>query len=196
MPRYLDQIDGILSKCQLLIVVGTSSTVYPAAGFADRVQSRGGKVAVFNLDRSSGMSFLVSEGSLLTSLNRRRKGGFLVSRAMRGHFAGCFVSLKRSFCNPIRLVTSFSCVSVGFAVEAACRTPNNSVTCEMLCGAASSCCSARTKRLQMSSNYSKEEIEQKFGWKVTKTVSFEVCADFQFKTSFKSTSGSSRLRIS
>jgi hypothetical protein len=116
MPRYLDQIDGILSRCQLLIVVGTSSTVYPAAGFADRVQSRGGKVAVFNLDRSSGMSSVPSEGSFLTSHTRRRKGGFSVPWAVRGHFAGCFVSLKQSFCNAIRLNYVLQCVSVGFAV--------------------------------------------------------------------------------
>lgn len=54
MPRYLDEIDAILRKTELLLVVGTSSTVYPAAGFASRVKARGGRVAVFNMERSDG----------------------------------------------------------------------------------------------------------------------------------------------
>ncbi|KAL7282145.1 hypothetical protein ACG7TL_003614 [Trametes sanguinea] len=53
-PWYLDKIDRLVSEADLCIVVGTSSTVYPAAGYAYEVQERGGKVAVFNLDRSEG----------------------------------------------------------------------------------------------------------------------------------------------
>jgi len=54
VPRYLDETDGILRRTELLLVVGTSSTVYPAAGFAARVKRAGGQVAVFNLEPSSG----------------------------------------------------------------------------------------------------------------------------------------------
>ncbi|KAK1233928.1 hypothetical protein PQX77_002879 [Marasmius sp. AFHP31] len=54
IPLYLDQIDELVTKADLCIVVGTSSTVYPAAGYAAEVQVRGGKIAVFNLERSAG----------------------------------------------------------------------------------------------------------------------------------------------
>ncbi|CEL51803.1 NAD-dependent protein deacylase OS=Coprinopsis cinerea (strain Okayama-7 / 130 / ATCC MYA-4618 / FGSC 9003) GN=CC1G_00083 PE=3 SV=2 [Rhizoctonia solani AG-1 IB] len=38
----------------MCLVIGTSSVVYPAAGFADVVQDNGGKVAVFNVEASQG----------------------------------------------------------------------------------------------------------------------------------------------
>jgi len=53
-PIDLDKIDELVEEADLCIVVGTSSTVYPAAGYAAEVQKHGGKVAVFNLDRSAG----------------------------------------------------------------------------------------------------------------------------------------------
>lgn len=46
----LDVIYPLVDKCDLLLVLGTSSTVYPAAGLAAQVRSQGGKVAVFNLE--------------------------------------------------------------------------------------------------------------------------------------------------
>ncbi|KAG8816585.1 hypothetical protein FRC17_000268, partial [Serendipita sp. 399] len=46
----LPKIDKIVKKADLCLVVGTSSMVYPAAGFADDVLSNGGTVAVFNID--------------------------------------------------------------------------------------------------------------------------------------------------
>ncbi|KAJ7611581.1 DHS-like NAD/FAD-binding domain-containing protein [Roridomyces roridus] len=54
MPQHLDEIDQLVQGANLCLVVGTSSTVYPAASYASKVQRQGGKVAVFNLDRSSG----------------------------------------------------------------------------------------------------------------------------------------------
>lgn len=56
VPKHLDEIDTILQQTDLLLVAGTSSTVYPAAGFAARVKRNRskGKVAVFNLEPSSG----------------------------------------------------------------------------------------------------------------------------------------------
>ncbi|KAJ7349140.1 DHS-like NAD/FAD-binding domain-containing protein [Mycena albidolilacea] len=54
MPRYLGEIDKLVEQADLCLVVGTSSTVYPAAGYAAEVQDHGGRVAVFNLERSDG----------------------------------------------------------------------------------------------------------------------------------------------
>jgi len=54
MPHHLDSIDELVGKADLCLVIGTSSTVYPAASYADEVQSNGGTVAVFNLERSEG----------------------------------------------------------------------------------------------------------------------------------------------
>lgn len=51
----LDRIQPLIHRCDLILVLGTSSTVYPAAGFADIVKhSNHGKVAVFNIDDPSG----------------------------------------------------------------------------------------------------------------------------------------------
>lgn len=46
----LNQAYGELSKCDLCLVVGTSSVVYPAAMFAPEVASRGVPVAEFNIE--------------------------------------------------------------------------------------------------------------------------------------------------
>ncbi|KAK7060320.1 hypothetical protein VNI00_001085 [Paramarasmius palmivorus] len=54
MPLHLDTINKIVEEADLCLVVGTSSTVYPAAGYASEVQEKGGKTAVFNLERSAG----------------------------------------------------------------------------------------------------------------------------------------------
>ena len=44
-PRHMKEITTLLSECDLLLVVGTSSTVYPAAGFSSIVKAQGGKIA-------------------------------------------------------------------------------------------------------------------------------------------------------
>ncbi|KAK0191220.1 DHS-like NAD/FAD-binding domain-containing protein [Armillaria mellea] len=54
MPLCLDVINKLVYQADLCLVVGTSSTVYPAAGYAEAVSQNGGQVAVFNLDRSDG----------------------------------------------------------------------------------------------------------------------------------------------
>ncbi|KAJ7460989.1 NAD-dependent protein deacylase [Mycena galericulata] len=53
-PQEMDRIDKLVEEADLCLVVGTSSTVYPAAAYASLVQMHGGKVAVFNLERSEG----------------------------------------------------------------------------------------------------------------------------------------------
>ncbi|KAF8068747.1 DHS-like NAD/FAD-binding domain-containing protein [Lyophyllum atratum] len=51
-PYHLDEINSLVYKADMCLVIGTSSTVHPAAGYAYRVQRRNGHVAVFNLDPS------------------------------------------------------------------------------------------------------------------------------------------------
>ncbi|KAG8722927.1 hypothetical protein FRC08_000027 [Ceratobasidium sp. 394] len=50
----LEAIDGLVDAADMCLVVGTSSVVYPAAGFADTVRQNGGTVAVFNIEASRG----------------------------------------------------------------------------------------------------------------------------------------------
>uniref|UniRef100_A0A8C5K0F9 NAD-dependent protein deacylase sirtuin-5, mitochondrial n=1 Tax=Jaculus jaculus TaxID=51337 RepID=A0A8C5K0F9_JACJA len=49
-PAVLDEVDRELTLCDLCLVVGTSSVVYPAAMFAPQVASRGVPVAEFNME--------------------------------------------------------------------------------------------------------------------------------------------------
>ena len=48
--RVVQKIDQALRQCDLLIVAGTSSVVFPAASYAPLVESRGGTVAEFNME--------------------------------------------------------------------------------------------------------------------------------------------------
>ncbi|XP_070570511.1 NAD-dependent protein deacylase sirtuin-5, mitochondrial-like [Ptychodera flava] len=51
--EVLSRVDDELEKCDLCLVVGTSSVVYPAAMFAPLVAQRGVPVAEFNLEETS-----------------------------------------------------------------------------------------------------------------------------------------------
>lgn len=50
--KVVDAADEFLTnnKIDLVLVIGTSGTVWPAMGYVERVQKRGGKVAVFNTE--------------------------------------------------------------------------------------------------------------------------------------------------
>lgn len=50
--KAVDTADEFLinNKIDLVLVIGTSGTVWPAMGYVERVQKRGGKVAVFNTE--------------------------------------------------------------------------------------------------------------------------------------------------
>ncbi|ODQ68136.1 DHS-like NAD/FAD-binding domain-containing protein [Nadsonia fulvescens var. elongata DSM 6958] len=50
------------AKVDLILVVGTSCSVWPAAGYVERVARSGGKVAVFNTDISADMDDMDEEG--------------------------------------------------------------------------------------------------------------------------------------
>ncbi|KAJ6497093.1 hypothetical protein C8R47DRAFT_972412 [Mycena vitilis] len=57
VPRHMGDIAMRMNWCDLLLLVGTlhpdiATKVYPAAEFARTVKKRGGKVAVFNLERN------------------------------------------------------------------------------------------------------------------------------------------------
>ncbi|XP_045407769.1 NAD-dependent protein deacylase sirtuin-5, mitochondrial isoform X2 [Lemur catta] len=49
-PAILEEVDRELALCDLCLVVGTSSVVYPAAMFAPQVSARGVPVAEFNTE--------------------------------------------------------------------------------------------------------------------------------------------------
>ena len=47
--KDLEIIEAMLEPCDFLLVIGTSSEVYPVAGFPDRVSATGGYILEFNL---------------------------------------------------------------------------------------------------------------------------------------------------
>ncbi|TFK27063.1 NAD-dependent protein deacylase [Coprinopsis marcescibilis] len=54
VPHDMPVIDKLVEKADLCLVIGTSSAVYPAAGYAAEVADNGGTVAVFNFERTPG----------------------------------------------------------------------------------------------------------------------------------------------
>jgi NAD-dependent deacetylase len=50
--RHLDEIHALLHKCDVLMVIGTSAQVYPAAALPDQVKASGGYVFEFNVDET------------------------------------------------------------------------------------------------------------------------------------------------
>lgn len=56
MPYSLDQIEHALATADLFAAIGTSGTVYPAAGFVDAARAQGVKTVELNLE-ASGAAF-------------------------------------------------------------------------------------------------------------------------------------------
>ncbi|KAM6494142.1 DHS-like NAD/FAD-binding domain containing protein [Amanita muscaria] len=54
VPPQLGEVARKITWCDLLIVVGTSALVKPASEFPSQVKHHGGKVAIFNMNRSEG----------------------------------------------------------------------------------------------------------------------------------------------
>jgi NAD-dependent deacetylase len=48
-PRHMRQIEAALEKCDLFIAIGTSGTVYPAAGFVEIAKSYGAQTIRFDI---------------------------------------------------------------------------------------------------------------------------------------------------
>ena len=54
MPREMERIYEALSSCDLFICIGTSGTVYPAAGFVLQARAAGAHTVELNLKPSDG----------------------------------------------------------------------------------------------------------------------------------------------
>ncbi|KAJ1299665.1 hypothetical protein OPQ81_011058 [Rhizoctonia solani] len=52
VPEQQGGIARVFNRADVLLVVGTSALVYPAAGYVKTVKNNGGKVAVFNIEAS------------------------------------------------------------------------------------------------------------------------------------------------
>jgi NAD-dependent deacetylase len=61
MPLAVDSIYAALAACDLFISIGTSGTVYPAAGFVQEARAAGADTVELNLERSEAHS-LFAEG--------------------------------------------------------------------------------------------------------------------------------------
>lgn len=64
--RSLEEIHSFISSCDLLLVIGTSAQVYPAAALPSVVKQRGGKIFEFNMEPAlaHGMSDYFFAGDL------------------------------------------------------------------------------------------------------------------------------------
>lgn len=49
-PLYMNQVEHLLSQCDLFIAIGTSGVVYPAAGFVQSAKYANAQTYLFNLD--------------------------------------------------------------------------------------------------------------------------------------------------
>ena len=59
MPLQMERIDAMLSICDLFVSIGTSGTVYPAAGFVQEARLAGARTVELNLEPSDGHSLFV-----------------------------------------------------------------------------------------------------------------------------------------
>jgi NAD-dependent deacetylase len=53
-PRHLRKIEAALEKCDLFVAIGTSGTVYPAAGFVQIAKAHGAETHRFDKDLAEG----------------------------------------------------------------------------------------------------------------------------------------------
>lgn len=49
-PRHMRQIEEALEKCDLFVAIGTSGTVYPAAGFVEIAKAHGAETHRFDVE--------------------------------------------------------------------------------------------------------------------------------------------------
>jgi NAD-dependent deacetylase len=56
MPYRMDEIEAHLAACDLFVAIGTSGTVYPAAGFVAEARRAGARTLELNLAPSDGAS--------------------------------------------------------------------------------------------------------------------------------------------
>jgi len=58
----IDAFIAAAPRIDLMLVIGTSAVVYPAAGYVERARRKGARVAVVNVDRSAGVGVGVGGG--------------------------------------------------------------------------------------------------------------------------------------
>lgn len=58
IPNYLYEIEVALKQCEFLIIIGTSGTVYPAAGFVMTAKLMGARTITINLEKPDNLSFI------------------------------------------------------------------------------------------------------------------------------------------
>ncbi len=58
IPYYLYEIEQLLKECDVFIVIGTSGSVYPAAGFVMTAKLFGAHTIAVNLDRPDNLGFI------------------------------------------------------------------------------------------------------------------------------------------
>jgi NAD-dependent deacetylase len=56
MPKYMQQIDALLYDADIFVSIGTSGTVYPAAGFVSQANQYGAYSIELNLEPSFGQN--------------------------------------------------------------------------------------------------------------------------------------------
>ena len=56
MPYHMERIEQLLARCRLFVSIGTSGTVYPAAGFVREARTAGAYAVELNLEPSDGAS--------------------------------------------------------------------------------------------------------------------------------------------
>ena len=54
MPYHMDRIYAALADCDLFVAIGTSGTVYPAAGFIEEARAGGARTLELNLEPTEG----------------------------------------------------------------------------------------------------------------------------------------------
>jgi len=66
--KNLYEIQNLVSACDLLLVIGTSAKVFPAAGIPERVRQQGGIIYEFNREQVLSLSDYFFEGDLGATL--------------------------------------------------------------------------------------------------------------------------------
>jgi len=56
MPYRMEEISAALARCDLFVSIGTSGTVYPAAGFVAEARAAGARTVELNLEPSQANS--------------------------------------------------------------------------------------------------------------------------------------------
>lgn len=62
IPHHMDRIEAALARADLFVSIGTSGTVYPAAGFVEMARTAGAQTLELNLEASGGRFDAIRKG--------------------------------------------------------------------------------------------------------------------------------------